>query len=65
MDLSEIAGCGATMKFINGLLGEVLPPGDVDGLEPSFLAPAPGGALRHANLFQPFGKADNRSSDGR
>ncbi len=64
MYLSKVASDGTMMKFINGFLGEILPTGDVDGLEPAFLAPAPCGALSHTNLFQPFREADNRSACG-
>ena len=64
MYLGEIASDGAALKFSNGFLGEILPTGDVDGLEPAFLAPAPRGALSHTNLFQPFGETDHRSASG-
>ena len=64
MYLSKIASNGTTIEFINSFLGEILPTGDVDGLEPAFFTPAPCGALSHTNLFQPFGETDNRSTNG-
>ena len=55
MDLGELASDGAAMEFINGFLGKILPAGDVDGFEPSFLAPASRSDWSNSNLFQPFG----------
>jgi hypothetical protein len=51
--LGKFTGAGAVVEFINRLLGEILPSGDVDGLEPALFAPAPGSACCHADLFQP------------
>ena len=62
--LKKFTRCCAAMKFVNGLLSEILPAGDIDGFKPALLAPAPCGALSHTNLFQPFGEADNRGTRG-
>src|SRR5690349_18840232 len=48
------------MEFVNRLLGEILPPRDVDSLKLAALAPAPRRARCHADLAQPIGKAANR-----
>lgn len=47
------------MKFFDGSLGEILPTGNVDGGKPALFAPAPGRAGRDADLFHPFGQADD------
>ena len=60
MGLSEFSRRSATLKFVNGVLGKILPTGYVDGLQPTFFPPAPSSAMGHANLFEPFGKTDNR-----
>lgn len=52
-------GAGAAAELINRFLSEILPSGDVDGLEPTLFAPALGSAWRHAHLLQPSGKADD------
>ena len=57
--MGKLTGAGVAVKFINRFLGEVLPSGDVDGLEPALFAPAPGRAWRHPHLLQPSGKADD------
>ncbi|MGO9537371.1 MAG: hypothetical protein ACLPYM_09715 [Limisphaerales bacterium] len=57
--MSEFSRRSATLKFVNGFLGKILPTGDVDGFQPTFFSPAPSSAMGHANLFAPFGKADN------
>ena len=59
VNLGEFARNRTPMKFINCLLGEILPTGDVDSFEPASFAPAPRCAWCYANLLQPFGKADN------
>lgn len=61
MQLSEFSRRSATLKFANGFLGEILPPRDVDGLQPTFFPPAPSGDWGNANLFKPFVEADNSS----
>lgn len=59
--LGELARSGAAREFVNCFLGEILPPADVDRLEPTLFAPSPRRAMSHANPFQPFVQADNRS----
>ncbi len=60
MVLSKFSADGATVKLVDGFLGEILPPRNVDGLQPAFFSPTPAGAWGHAHLFKPFGQADNR-----
>jgi hypothetical protein len=55
VDLGEFARDSSVMKFVNGFLGEILPPSDVDGFKPAFLSPAPGSAWSYTDLLQPFG----------
>ena len=59
MVLGEFPGHGSTMELVNRLLGQILTPGNVDGLEPTALAPAPRRNGRNADFSQPFRKADD------
>ena len=58
--MGKFARHGATMEFVNRLLGQILTPGYVDGGKPAFFAPAPDGAGRNADLLGPFLEADYR-----
>lgn len=60
MNLGELAGHGTTMEFVNRRLCQILATGDVDRGEPALFAPAPHRAGRDADLFHPFGHADDR-----
>jgi len=60
VDLGKLSGAGAAVEFINRFLGEILPSGNVDRLEPALLSPAPRRAWRHPHLLQPSGEADYR-----
>src|SRR6266436_9735428 len=62
MSLSKLAGNSATLEIVNCFLGEILPPTDIDGLEPTLFPPPPSRASRHADLLQPLCQADNRAS---
>lgn len=53
MLLGEFSRHGAAVELVNRFLGEVLTPGDIDGLEPATTTPAPRRAGRHADLLQP------------
>ena len=59
VDLSEFSGRSAMLKFVNGLLGEILPTGYVNCLKPTFFSPAPSSTMGYSDLFEPFGKTDN------
>jgi hypothetical protein len=61
INLGKFTGTGAAVELINGFLGEILPSGDVDRLEPASFAPAPGRAGGDADLFQPTGQADDNA----
>ena len=52
--LCEFTGDHAAMKFVYGLLGEVLPTGDVDGFKPAFFPPAPRRNWCHPDPLQPL-----------
>jgi hypothetical protein len=59
INLGKFTGAGASVKFIDCILGEILSSGDVDGLEPASFAPTACRAGRHAHLLQPSGQADD------
>ena len=59
INLGKFTGAGAAVELINRFLGEILPSGDIDGLEPTSFAPAPTSACRHPHLLQPSRQADD------
>jgi len=52
--LRKFPGDNATMKFVYGFLGEVLPTGDVDCLKPALFPPAPRRNWCHTDPLQPL-----------
>ena len=57
--LGEFTSHGATMEFVNRLLGEILPTSDVDGDKPALAPPAPRRNRRDADLREPAVHTDD------
>ena len=59
--LRKFARRRSPVKLVYRGLCEIRATSNVVRLEPAPFPPAPAGARRHANLFQPFGQTDDRA----